>query len=88
MNETNNQTDKLQTKVEVLHEEGKINVTITCNGSKLTKADSGRFSEISEEIWTSVKSTKADAGKIPDIDISIHERYGAKTTKADAGKTV
>jgi hypothetical protein len=30
--------------------------------------------------------TKADSGKIPDVDVSIHERCGSKLTKADSGK--
>jgi hypothetical protein len=30
--------------------------------------------------------TKADSCKIPDVDVSIHERCGSKLTKADSGK--
>ena len=66
---------------------GKLILSITCDGSKLTKADAGRFDEIQEELWVTLKSTKADAGRIPDIDLSIHERCGSKLTKADSGKT-
>lgn len=89
MTELENPIENTQTKVEVevLPNDGKISVTLTCNGSKLTKADSGRFNELQEEIWTTVKSTKCDAGKIPDIEVSVHERYGAKLTKVDAGKS-
>jgi len=67
---------------------GKLILNITCDGSKLTKADSGRLNEYQEEVWVTLKTTKADAGRMPDIDLSIHERCGAKVTKADAGKTV
>ena len=81
---TNSSTTKVE--VEVLPNDGKISLSVTCNGSKLTKADSGRFNEFQEEIWASVKSTKCDAGKTPDIEVSVHERCGAKLTKADAGK--
>ena len=81
--------------VEVLNHEsqndhctGKLILTITCDGSKLTKADAGRFNEVQEELWVTLKTTKADAGKLPDIDLSIHERCGSKLTKADSGKTI
>ena len=67
---------------------GKLILTITCDGSKLTKADAGRFNEVQEELWVTLKTTKADAGKLPDIDLSIHERCGSKLTKADSGKTI
>ena len=67
---------------------GKLILTITCDGSKLTKADAGCFNEVQEELWVTLKITKADAGKLPDIDLSIHERCGSKLTKADSGKTV
>ncbi len=79
--------------VEVLNHEsqddpcaGKIILTVTCNGAKLTKADSGYNSELTHEIWAGAKITKADAGRLPDIDVSVHERCGSKLTKADAGK--
>ena len=97
MNKEENQCGKTQTKVElqvIPNNEsktdcgGKLILSITCDGSKLTKADAGRFDEIQEELWVTLKSTKADAGKIPDIDLSIHERCGSKLTKADSGKTV
>ena len=67
---------------------GKLILSITCDGSKLTKADSGRVEEFQEEIWVTIKSTKADAGILPDIDLSVHERCTTKMTKADSGKTV
>jgi hypothetical protein len=96
MQEEKNQNCKTQTKVEVQvipnsnqseknDGTGTILLSVTCDGSKLTKADAGRFSEYQEEIWVTVKSTKADAGKMPDIDVSIHERCGSKMTKADSG---
>ena len=79
-------------KVKVLDHEsqddpctGKIILTVTCDGSKLTKADSGRVSEFTEEVWVTAKVTKAEFGQIPDIDVSIHERCGSKLTKADVG---
>lgn len=78
----------VQTKDHISQDDGcngKLILSITCDGSKLTKADAGRFSEYQEEIWVTVKSTKADAGKMPDIDVSIHERCGSKMTKADSG---
>lgn len=67
---------------------GKIILTITCDGSKLTKADSGCVSEFTEEVWVTAKVTKAESGQIPDVDVSIHERCGSKLTKADSEKTV
>lgn len=65
---------------------GKIILTVTCDGSKLTKADAGYIEEYQEEVWASVKLTKADAGRMPDVVVDIHEKCGAKLTKADAGK--
>ena len=65
---------------------GKIILTVTCNGAKLTKADAGYNSEFTQEIWAGAKITKADAGRIPDVDVSVHERCGSKLTKADSGK--
>ena len=67
---------------------GKLILTITCDGSKLTKADSGRLDDYQEEVWVTLKTTKADAGRMPDIDLSIHEKSSTKMTKADSGKTV
>jgi len=64
---------------------GKIILAITFDGSKLTKADAGYASETTEEIWASVKLSKADAGRVPDIVVDVHEKCGAKLTKADAG---
>ncbi len=87
-----NQITQDKKGVEVMNHEsqddnctGKILLTVTCDGSKLTKADAGRFEEFQEEIWASVKLTKADAGKLPDIDVSVRERCGSKLTKADSG---
>ena len=64
---------------------GKIILNITCDGSKLTKADSGYNSELTQEVWVTLKVTKADAGITPEIDVNVHEKCGSKLTKADAG---
>jgi hypothetical protein len=96
MQNEQNQNCKTQTKVELqiipntnqLENndcDGTIMLSVTCDGSKLTKADAGRFNEISEEVWVTLKATKADAGRMPDIDLSIHEKCGSKLTKADSG---
>lgn len=96
MQDQQNQNCKTQTKVELQiipntnQSEnndcaGTILLSITCDGSKLTKADAGRFNEINEEVWVTLKTTKADAGRMPDIDLSIHEKCGSKLTKADSG---
>lgn len=96
MQNEQNQNCKTQTKVELQIVPnnnqtenndcaGTIMLSVTCDGSKLTKADAGRFNEISEEVWVTLKSTKADAGRMPDIDLSIHEKCGSKLTKADSG---
>ncbi len=96
MQNEQNQNCKTQTKVELQiipntnQSEnndcaGTIMLSVTCDGSKLTKADAGRFNEINEEVWVTLKATKADAGRIPDIDLSIHEKCGSKLTKADSG---
>jgi hypothetical protein len=65
---------------------GKIILSVTCDGAKLTKADAGLVGEYSQEVWVTAKVTKADSGKLPDIDVSIHEKCGSKLTKADSGK--
>jgi hypothetical protein len=100
MTEEKNQFDKTQTIVEFQMSpcaknkvresqdddcDGKITLTVTCNGSKLTKADSGFTEEITQEIWAKAKVTKNDADKYPEIDIDVHEKCGSKLTKADAG---
>jgi hypothetical protein len=96
MQNEQNQNCKTQTKVELQiipntnQSEnndcaGTIMLSVTCDGSKLTKADAGRFNEISEEVWVTLKATKTDAGRMPDIDLSIHEKCGSKLTKADSG---
>ena len=88
-----NEVAKAKQNVEVLNHEnqddppcGKIILTVTCNGSKLTKADAGYNAEQTYEIWAGAKLTKADAGKMPDIDVSVHEKCGSKLTKAASGK--
>ncbi|MBK6984711.1 MAG: hypothetical protein IPH32_08100 [Bacteroidetes bacterium] len=65
---------------------GKIILNITCDGAKLTKADAGYNSELTQEVWVTAKMTKADSGKITDIDVNVHEKCGSKLTKADSGK--
>ena len=65
---------------------GKIILNITCDGAKLTKADAGYNAELTQEVWVTVKYTKADAGMMPEIDVNVHEQCGAKLTKADAGR--
>lgn len=64
---------------------GKIILTVTCDGSKLTKADAGRLEEFTEEIFVSAKIASVEFGKMPGIDVNITEKCGAKLTKADAG---
>jgi hypothetical protein len=94
MQEEQNQIGTKQTKVElqIIPDEAKVELcarkiifSITCDGSKLTKADSGLVEEFQEEIWVNAKITKAESGQIPDIDVSVHERCGSKLTKADSG---
>ncbi len=94
MHEEKNQNCNTQTKIEVqvipnIESKtdcgGKIILSITCDGSKLTKADAGYNSELTQEIWVTTKMTKADSGKIQDIDVNVHERCGSKLTKADSG---
>jgi hypothetical protein len=64
---------------------GKIILTVTCDGAKLTKADAGRLEEYQEEVWVTAKVTNTDKGKLPDVDVSVRERCGSKLTKADSG---
>ena len=94
MQEEQNQIGTKQTKVELqlIPDEAnvelsarKIIFSITCDGSKLTKADSGLVEEFQEEVWVTIKTTKADAGIVPNIDLSVHERCTTKMTKADSG---
>lgn len=87
-----NQIAQDKKEVEVMNHEsqdgnctGKILLTVTCDGSKLTKADAGRLEDYQEEIWVTAKVTKADTGKLPDIDVTVRERCGSKLTKADSG---
>lgn len=65
---------------------GKIILSVTCDGSKLTKADAGRLEEFTEEVFVSAKIASIEFGKMPNIDVNITEKCGAKLTKADAGK--
>lgn len=64
----------------------KIILTVASNGAILAKADAGYNAELTQEIWVTAKMTKADSGKISDIDVNVHERCGSKLTKADSGK--
>ena len=88
-----NEVAHTKQNVEVLNHEnqddppcGKIILTVTCNGSKLTKADAGYNAEFTQEVWAGAKVTKADAGRMPNIEVNVHERCGSKLTKADSGK--
>jgi hypothetical protein len=65
---------------------GKIILSVTCDGSKLTKADAGRLEEFTEEVFVSAKIASIEFGKMPSIDVNVTEKCGAKLTKADAGK--
>lgn len=65
---------------------GKIILTVTCDGSKLTKADAGKVTEQHQDIWVTAKVSANEISNIPNIDVSIHEQNGAKLTKCDAGK--
>lgn len=64
---------------------GKIILTITSEGSKLTKADSGRLVEFTEEIFVTAKITPSEIGQLPNVEVSVSEKCGAKLTKADSG---
>lgn len=64
---------------------GQVILSVTCGGSKLTKADSGRQGEFTEEVFVSVKVSQAEIGKLPNIDVNVTEKCGSKLTKADAG---
>jgi hypothetical protein len=96
MQEEQNQIGTTQTKVElqILPDEtniestaGKIILSITCDGSKLSKVNSRLVEEFHEEVWVTIKTTKADAFIIPNIELSVHEKCTTKMTKADSGKT-
>ena len=87
-----NEMAQAKKNVDVLNHEnqddppcGKIILTVTCNGPKLTKADAGYNAEQTCEVWAGAKLTKADAGRMPNIEVDVHERCGSKLTKADSG---
>lgn len=64
---------------------GSIILTVTSEGSKLTKADAGRLIEYTEEVFVTAKITPSENNKLPNVDITVSEKCGAKLTKADAG---
>lgn len=64
---------------------GSILLTVTSEGSKLTKADAGRLVEFTEEVFVTAKITPTESNKLPNVEISVSEKCGAKLTKADAG---
>lgn len=66
---------------------GKFILTVETEGSKLTKADAGRLIEFTEEIFVTAKITPSEIGQLPNVDITVSEKCGAKLTKADAGIT-
>lgn len=79
-------------EVEILNHEsqddpcaGKIILAITSEGSKLTKADAGRLVEFTEEVFVTAKITASEIGQLPNVEVSVSEKCGAKLTKADAG---
>ena len=76
-------------KVEVLDHEsqddpciGKIILTVTCDGSKLTKADSGYFTEFQQDLFVTARITNSESCKFPNIDVSVQEKCNGKLTKA------
>ncbi len=86
MRELENQKEA-QTKIDVQvnqKERGNVSVSVTCNGSKLTKADSGRASEFTDELFISTKISFVE--HVPTIEASVSEKHGSKLTKADAGR--
>lgn len=64
---------------------GRIILTVESEGSKLTKADAGRLVEFTEEIFVTAKITASEIGQLPNVDLTVSEKCGAKLTKADAG---
>lgn len=65
---------------------GSILLTVTSEGSKLTKADAGRLVEFTEEVFVTAKITPTESNKLPNVEITVSEKCGSKLTKADAGK--
>lgn len=66
---------------------GKIVLTITCDGSKLTKADAGYHVEAEQEIWVTTRINKALENKIPELELIINEKCSSKVTKAECEKS-
>jgi len=66
---------------------GSILLTVTSEGSKLTKADAGRLVEFTEEVFVTAKITPTESSKLPNVEVTVSEKCGAKLTKADAGIT-
>lgn len=86
MRELENQKEE-QIKIDVQvnpKERGNVSVTVSRNHSKLTKADSGRASEFTDELFISTKISFVE--HVPTIEASVSEKHGSKLTKADAGR--
>jgi len=66
---------------------GRIILTVESEGSKLTKADAGRLVEFTEEVFVTAKITPTESNKLPNVEVTVSEKCGAKLTKADAGIT-
>lgn len=66
---------------------GSIVLTVTSEGSKLTKADAGRLVEFTEEVFVTAKIIPTESSKLPNVEVTVSEKCGAKLTKADAGIT-
>ena len=62
---------------------GKIILAITSEGSKLTKADAGRVIEFTEEVFVTAKITPSEIGQLPNVEVSVSEKCGAKLSKAE-----
>lgn len=65
---------------------GKIILSITCDGSKLTKADAGYNVEAEQEIWVTTRINKAPENKLPELELIINEKCSSKVTKAECDK--
>lgn len=75
--------------VEILNHEsqddgctGKIILTITCDGSKLTKADAERFTEFQQDLFVTARITNSESCKFPNFDVSVQEKCNGKLIKA------
>ena len=91
MTEEKNQSEKSQVKVELQIIPCDKNVALDKQNVEVLNHENQDDPPCNGKIILTVttdttKSTKADSGKIPDVDVSIHERCGSKLTKADSGK--